>query len=517
VLSSCGERPTTNRERLELLLADAVREHRDRPALELGERQLTYAALDAAAERLAARMTAKIGDRIAIIAPNVPALAVALLAGWRRDAVVIPLSARLRGYELNAILRDAAPVEVVTVSDHRGQSFVELVARNATRVRSLRGSFAVDANGAVMDEVRWDANRDDAEQLPPEIGLILYTSGTTGEPKGALVPHARETRAAAALGAILELERQDRSAQAIPIAHAFGLTCMLACLGAGACVVLTESSFSPRRLLAVARAGAVTLLHGSPAVWISLLKAVPRGFPQIRRGLVGGSPVPSDLVESLERLGTRLLNVYGMTEIGAASCCRLDDPPEVRYTTSGAPLAGYELRIAADGELLVRGGSVTPGYLGRPNATAESFVDGWFRTGDLASIDEAGNLRITGRAKEVVDVAGFSVFPAEVEGFLLTHPDVAQAAVVGVAHETMGEVLQAFVVPRTGSGLDPPELVRYARGKIADYKLPYGVLVVSELPTLASGKPDRTALRRLAAEARMGTDGKAGYDRARGA
>jgi len=516
VRSCCGDRPTTDRQRLDLLLLDAVHAHRNRPAFQLGERLLTYGALDAGADRLAAQLAAEPGDRVAIIAPNVPALAVALLAAWQRGAVAVPLSARLREYELDAILLDAEPREVVTISAYRGQSFVELVVRLAARVRSLRAAFVVDDVGGVTDELNWETDRVQAERLGPDTALILYTSGTTGEPKGAVVPHIRETRAAAALGAILELGCDDRPAQAIPIAHAFGLTCVLTSLRAGACVVLADSSFSPRHLLAALRARRATLLHGSPALWISLLKAAPHRLQWIRAGLVGGAPVPSELVESLDRLGTRLLNVYGMTELGAASCCRLDDPPHVRYGTSGRALPGYELRIADDGELLVRGESVTRGYLGRPNETARSLVDGWFRTGDLGSIDSADNLRITGRAKDVVNVAGFSVFPAEVEGFLLTHPDVAQAAVVSVGHEAMGQVLQAFVVPRPGSDVAPAELVRYARGKIADYKLPYGVRVVSELPTLASGKPDRLALRSLAAEARMGADAKLDYDPGRG-
>jgi len=196
-----------------------------------------------------------------------------------------------------------------------------------------------------------------------------------------------------------------------------------------------------------------------------------------------------------------------MTEIAAASCCRPDDPPPVRYSTAGRSLPGFDwhvepTHIAGDvgGELWVRGPWVTPGYFRRPKETAEAFVDGWFRTGDIGTIDDDGYLRITGRLKEVVHVAGFSVFPGELEGFLLTHPGVAQAAVVGAPHEQVGEVLQAFVVPRSGAALTPTALLQFARGKIADYKLPYGIRVVSELPLLASGKPDRIALRELATD-----------------
>ncbi len=219
----------------------------------------------------------------------------------------------------------------------------------------------------------------------------------------------------------------------------------------------------------------------------------------MRAGFVAGAPSPPGLIERLDDAGTTALNLYGMTELGAASCCRLDDPPEARYGTAGFPLPGFEWRVDG-GELLVRGPWVTPGYFRRPEETAEAFADGWFRTGDLGRIDEDGRLAITGRAKEVVQVAGFSVFPAEIEGFLLTHPDVAQAAVVGAPHEQIGEVLQAFVVPREGAELTPAALLQFARGKIADYKLPYGIRVVDELPLLGTGKPDRLALAARAAQ-----------------
>src|SRR5439155_6753903 len=160
---------------------------------------------------------------------------------------------------------NAGPVTAVTLSAHRGQSFVELIGRLAPRARSLRAALVVDELGAVTDELGWDRERVDAEPLASEIGVILYTSGTTGEPKGALVQHARETGAAGTLRRILEVGPDDRSAQAIPIAHAFGLTCMLTALSAGACVVLADSAFSPRELLAALRGGGATLLRGSPA------------------------------------------------------------------------------------------------------------------------------------------------------------------------------------------------------------------------------------------------------------
>jgi acyl-CoA synthetase (AMP-forming)/AMP-acid ligase II len=200
------------------------------------------------------------------------------------------------------------------------------------------------------------------------------------------------------------------------------------------------------------------------------------------------------VLERLDEAGMTILNVFGMTELGAAAGCRHDDPADLRHTTSGRALPGFELRVGGDGQLLVQGPYVTAGYYGQPELTDAAFESGWFRTGDLATIDDRGYLTILGRAKELVNVGGFNVFPAEVEGFLLTHPDVAQAAAVGVRHERMGEVLEAFVVARAGATLEPADLLRYARPRIAGYKLPYRIHMVNELPLLASGKPDRGAL-----------------------
>jgi fatty-acyl-CoA synthase len=153
-----------------------------------------------------------------------------------------------------------------------------------------------------------------------------------------------------------------------------------------------------------------------------------------------------------------------------------------------------------EGEVRVRGPYVTPGYYRRPEDTAAAFDDGWFRTGDLGSLDDEGYLRISGRAKDVIQVAGLNVSPAEVEGLLLTHPDVVQAAVIGWPHPVMGEVLKAFVVTRGDSDLTPRDLLQFARLRIAGYKVPYDIRMLHELPVLATGKPDRTALVRMATE-----------------
>jgi rifamycin polyketide synthase module 1/2/3 len=220
--------------------------------------------------------------------------------------------------------------------------------------------------------------------------------------------------------------------------------------------------------------------------------------------LVAGSLCPPDLLQDLDDRGVRILDLYGTTEIGAAVACRPDDPATIRHHTVGRPLDGYELRIASGadpdepGEIQIRSDYLPSGYHRRPWGEEELTDDGWFRTGDLGTLDPAGNLTISGRAKEVVHVGGFNVFPAEIEAFLLGHPAIAQAAVIGVRHPVLGEAPQAFVVPAPGTRIEPRDVVSFARKGIAGYKVPYTVRVVAELPLLPSGKPDRRALAEAA-------------------
>jgi fatty-acyl-CoA synthase len=302
-------------------------------------------------------------------------------------------------------------------------------------------------------------------------------------------------------------------------------------LAAGGEAVLVDSTTSLQPLVRAAQRHGARVLHGSPALFARVLKTTAE-LP-LKSGFTAGSSCPPKVLEELDRREARVLHMYGMTEIGAASCCRPGDPPEVRHHTVGRPLPDYEFRVVEpgadegegegdwmgtptggvwggarsedDGAVLgaieVRGPYVTPGYHGRPREQDEAFDDEWFRTGDLGGIDAAGHITIAGRAKEVVQVGGFNVFPAEVESFLLTHPGIGQASVIGVPHAAMGETLHAFVVPSTEATLAGRDVVSFARAGIAGYKVPYGVSVLPELPLLASGKPDRRELARSLQEA----------------
>jgi acyl-CoA synthetase (AMP-forming)/AMP-acid ligase II len=503
------------------LLEAAVSQSQHRPALAYGETELTYRELHEAANRLAARLGERAGERVAVIASNVPALVVALFGAWRAGATVVPLSARLRSFELRRVFADAQPSAAISLAAHGGFSLAQELDALGEQIPTLSTGIVVDELGEAREELRWPATAS-AEPLHQEVAAIMYTSGTTGEPKGALMSHALGVAEGQQLAELLGEDAQGACVLVVPGSHAFGLACLLCCLAAGGEAVLVPTTTSLQPLVQAVQRHEARVLHGSPALFARVLKTTAE-LP-VKSGFTAGSSCPPKVLEELDRRGTRVLNMYGMTEIGAASSCRPGDPPEVRYYTVGGPLPGYEFRVVrtgagastsgrvddlgdregdglgvgeeALGEIEVRGAYVTAGYHGRPRERDEAFDGQWFRTGDLGVIDAAGNLTIAGRAKEVVQVGGFNVFPAEVESFLLTHPGIGQASVIGVPHAAMGETLHAFVVPSPETTLAGRDVVSFARAGIAGYKVPYGVSVVPELPLLASGKPDRRELAR---------------------
>jgi acyl-CoA synthetase (AMP-forming)/AMP-acid ligase II len=485
---------------LDTLFQTVTQRHPDRLALAWKDREMTYRDLGVTVERLAVRLAGVVdsGHRLGILAPNAPALIAGLFAAWRLGAVAVPLNARWREYELGRILRDAEVTALVSVESYHGYDFARLFSELSPSLPTLRLCLLVDAAGDVTGDLSASA-AEWAAPLGPDLGILLYTSGTTGDPKGALTRHQAEVDGARALNDVLGTSAEDVGLLVIPIAHAFGLGCFLAAFAAGALAVLIDSTFSTGPLLAALRRHRATLLHGPPVLFRTLLRAAPPGLATLRNGFVAGASCPPQILEQLDDAGLKILNLYGMTEIGAATCCRPGDSARVRRTTVGSPLPGVTLRIQGGGpigEVQVRGPSVTPGYYRQPEQTAAALDDGWFRTGDLGGFDELGNLILLGRTREVIQVAGLNVFPAEVEAVLLSHPDVLHAVVVGVPHEAMGEVPHAFVVLRPEADLKPQALLRFMRSRIAGYKLPYMIRMLPELPLLVSGKPDRAALRR---------------------
>jgi acyl-CoA synthetase (AMP-forming)/AMP-acid ligase II len=489
--------------RLDDILKSSARRWGSRPAIAWEDHVFTYRQLDERVDDLARRLASSVSahQRVGVLAPNAPSMVIGMFAVWRIGAVAVLLNVRWREYELGSILKDAEITALVCSEKHGSYSFADLASRLSGNLPTLGRVLLIDSLGNVHGETTGSATGT-CSPCESDIGVIHYTSGTTGQPKGVMLYENTPANGGTALAEILHAESSDVVMLVLPLAHAFGLLTLLSTLIVGSLGVLVGSTFSLAHVLEAKHRHAVNVVHGSPTLFESLLKSSPDELASIRTGLVGGTICAARLIEDLENAGLKILNSYGMTEFGPATSCRMDDPSAVRYQTVGRPLPGNEFRIVdgPEGQVQVKSHHIMAGYFHQSELTSASFDGDWFRTGDIGSIDAEGNLRISGRTSEVIHVAGLKVFPAEVEGCLLTHPHVAEAVVVGIPHETMGEAPAAFVVLQPDAHIKPNQLLQFARRSIAGYKLPYLIRVVPSLPRLATGKPDRVTLARCLEE-----------------
>ncbi|MHB1585222.1 MAG: AMP-binding protein, partial [Acidimicrobiales bacterium] len=346
---------------------------------------------------------------------------------------------------------------------------------------------------------------------PDDVSHIQFTSGTTGRPKGALLVHRAMVVTTARWISVVGLGPGDRYPVVAPFSHIGGhKTGIVACLLAGA-TLRPMPALDLDRMVELVGAGAVSVLQGPPAMLLPLLDRVEEGGVDasgVRMVVTGAAAVPADLVHRLRRVLGRadVVTAYGLTEAtGVCTMTRRGDPVPTVAATCGRPIDGVEVRVVDPGgravapgragEVEVRGDGLMAGYLDDPAATAEALVGGWLRTGDVGTLDDAGNLSIVDRLNDVVVVGGLNVYPAEVERVLGDHPAVAAAAVVGEPHPRMGEVPVAFVVPVAGTRLVPEELLEHCRRRLAPFKLPRRMLEAVALPHNAAGKVDKKALR----------------------
>ncbi|MEO5876387.1 MAG: AMP-binding protein [Streptosporangiaceae bacterium] len=405
-----------------------------------------------------------------------------LCAGAR----VVPVNTRYTVAEAADIIARSR-CRIVIAEGDLARAAAEAGARTVLSVPALLG---ISADGTEVD-------RRMSLLTPDRISHVQYTSGTTGRPKGALLRHGGLVDTTRSWVRIVGLGPGDRYPVIAPFAHIGGhKTGLLACAVAGA-AVLPQPVLDPAALAGAIRERGVTVLQGPPAFFRSLLAepGVPHG--QIRVAVTGAAVVPRELIHDLrERLGVRtVFTAYGLTEAGGVcTMTREGDPPEAVSGTAGRPIHGAEVRIDAPtgpGEILVRGTGLMAGYLDDPVASAAAIVDGWLRTGDLGELTGDGRLRVVDRLTDLVIVGGLNVYPAEVERVLAEHPGVVAAAVVGVAHDRLGEVPAAFV---TGTA-DPAELTGHCAERLAGFKVPRTAWLVAALPLNAAGKVDKKWLR----------------------
>ncbi|HXN61262.1 MAG TPA: FadD3 family acyl-CoA ligase [Acidimicrobiales bacterium] len=517
------------------LVEDIATRHGATEALVDGPVRLTYAQLAPEADRYARGFVATgigAGERVAIWAPNCAEWMLAALGALRAGAVLVPLNTRFKGGEAAYIVRNAGATALVTVRGFLGVDYPALLAgedvRPLRRIVLLRdegpetgrGEPAVPltrlddflAGGEAVDPAETAARA--AALQPHDPSDLIFTSGTTGYPKGAVTTHAQSLRTFGTWSSIVGLGPGDRYLVVNPFFHTFGYKAgILACLMAGATVV-PEPVFDAAKVMERIPAEHISVLPGPPTLYQTLL-ADPRrhehDLSSLRLGVTGAAVVPVELVQAMaDELGfTTVLTAYGLTEsCGTVTMCRRSDPPDIISGTSGRAIPGLEVRVVVNGqpvpagepgEIVVRGYTVMSGYWGNEEATAEAIdAEGWLHTGDIGVLDEAGNVTITDRVKDMYVVGGFNAYPAEIEAILRRHDGVAQVAVVGIPDERMGEVGCAYVVP-ADAGADPEELGRallgWSRGAMANYKVPRGVVLVEALPVNASGKVLKRELR----------------------
>jgi acyl-CoA synthetase (AMP-forming)/AMP-acid ligase II len=481
-------------------------------------RALSFAEFRSAAAAVSRALIARggrKGDRIAIWAPNSGAWAAVAAGATQIGLQLIPLNTRFKGAEAADILRRGAVRWLFTVRGFLGLDYAAML--EGRELPALEGTVFLDEG---LDA--WlgggDAVSSDAVAAAiagvsaDDVADVLFTSGTTGRPKGAMSSHGQNLRTFQAWSDAVGLRTGDRYLIVNPFFHTFGYKAgWIACLLQGA-TIYPVAQFDAARVLETVSAQRITVLPGPPTIFQSLLDAPQAGTTDtssLRLAVTGAASVPPVLIRRMhDELGIDdVLTAYGLTEsCGCVSATQAGDPVELVASTCGRPIPGIEVRLVdaegqdvaegAPGELLVRGFNVMKGYLDDPAATAETIdADGWLRTGDIATRDARGYLRITDRAKDLFISGGFNCYPAEIEARLLEHPDVARAAVVGQPDARLGEVGHAVVVARPGATRDSAAFLAWCREVMANYKAPRSVEWVDELPLNAAGKVQRFLLR----------------------
>lgn len=446
---------------------------------------VTAEQLEHLSRRIAGRLQAAgliAGDRMLVSAESSLDLVIAHVAALRSGLVVVPANTAYREREVAYIVGNVRPRAAIVDRDERAR-WIRSIAGPETLILGPEVGLP-DGDPEVLDAAD-----------PHGAALIGYTSGTTGRPKGAVLSHANLLAGSESVALAWRWTSADRLVLALPLFHAHGLCVGLhGTLLAGASAVLLPR-FDPRAVLDAARDHEATMFFGVPTMYHRLTQSPRVGeLARLRLCVSGSAPLPAELHRSVaERANQQVLERYGMTETLMLVSNPYDG--ERRPGSVGFPLPGVELRLAGgeEGEIQVRGPSVFTGYWEQPQATAESFTDGWFRTGDIGAYDPDGYVRILGRSKELIISGGFNVYPREVEEVLIAHPSVAEVAVVGTPSDEWGEVVTAFVVP-SGDQRTAQPLLELAEDQLAPFKRPRRVQFVDSLPRNALGKVVKSEL-----------------------
>lgn len=496
-------------------------------AIEDGSEKISYSDLAKRTQQVAAALIAagvEHGDRVAIWAPNMWEWIVSALAAQSIGGVLVTVNTRYKGSEAAYLLNASRAKVLLTVTDFLGADYVDLLRKSGEATPHLkttvimRGSapantqtwaqFVAAGSGVAAAQVadRYKAVKGD------DLADIIFTSGTTGKPKGVMCTHAQNLRAFRDWADVTGLTKGDRYLIVLPFFHSFGYKAgWLASLMMGA-TILPEPVFDVDVVLKRVARDKVSVLPGPPALYQSILARQDLDqfdLSSLRLSVTGAAVIPVSLIQEMrQRLSFKtIITGYGLSEsTGIATMCRYDDDPETIATTSGRAIPDVEVKVVDDnfnelpantpGEIVIRGYNVMKGYFEDPKQTAEAInKDGWLLTGDIGTLDERGYIKITDRKKDMFIVGGFNAYPAEIESLMLKQGQIAQVAVVGMPDQRLGEVGAAFVVLKPGQQLDEETLIKWCRDNMANYKVPRRVFFESALPANATGKVLKYELR----------------------
>ena len=495
------------------LLKRTATQYGEKEAIYDLKNRVTYSDFLRDVDRIAAGLRAKgikKGDRIAVALPNFYETAIIFFAVAKLGGVLVPFNPKYKKHEVNFILNNSEP-KILFATEHFEENIgfkevLYLVPEAITVKSKLEGLPSYDEllvnHENEADEAEIDTNND--------INCILYTSGTTGVPKGVMITHRSVVQSANTIKRQLFCTDQDVFVIAAPFFHIFGMAINLYCaISSGARMVLQEK-FHPQQMLELIQQEKVTIKQGVPTMFIKVLET--ENFDQydlssLRAGIVGASAIsPGKMKEIRERLGINLCQSYGITETVSVTMTPYDDEEKNICETVGKPIPGVQIKVVDDqrevvpngvvGEIAIKSFGMMKGYYKLPEQTAHVLDDeGWFYTGDLGKLNEQGYLTFVGRKKEMIIRGGFNIYPQEIEGVLMKHPNIAEAAVVGLPDETLGEIVCAVIRLKDGRTSTEEELKDYLKEQLAIYKLPGKVIFTKNFPVTASGKIQKLKLR----------------------
>ena len=478
-------------------LLDTAAEHADRPALRMDDTDLTYGEFRDAALQVAGSLQARgisPGDRVGMVLPNVLSFPVVFYGALLAGAVVVPMNPLLKAREVEYYLRDSGARLVVAlepsadpVVEAAGTVGIEAVTVGPALPEALMGGGALDAA---------------VERADDDLAVILYTSGTTGQPKGAELTHANLAgNCRTTADTLAENTADDVIMGCLPLFHVFGLTCGLDTAVLRGSLLTLIPRFDGAKALSVIARDRVTIFEGVPTMFAGMLHSADAGSTDVsslRLCVSGGSAMPVEIMRAFEeKFGCIVLEGYGLSETSPVAS--FNHPHAERKPGSiGTPIAGVEMRLVDDdgkdvtaaevGEIAIRGENVMKGYWQRAEETQKAIPDGWFRTGDLARVDEEGYFFIVDRKKEMIIRGGYNVYPREIEEALYEHPAVAEVACIGIAHPELGEEVAAAVALKPGAAAEVDELRAFVKKRVAAYKYPRHLWLVEALPKGPTGK-----------------------------